>query len=784
MQRIPVALVLTLLLLGCESADRPERNARVVAPDAAEQVSSLPLKRLTAGPFLEATVPNCPGLNPAQVPPITTFEWQTIDGVADPDSVRWILLDAGRFGDDWNNTLDHIRNNPDAPEWHPWRVYDPASETNTSWVTPPLDFGRYVFAVHGRTTGSPASQDFVFSRNAIRVLVSARTTGPLVTLTSGFMDPIISASPNTPPRIVELPGGTPVSFCWTGDASAYCGAVRTYRYGWDILDLSDDSQWDVGLTPFDGSEVCSPPRTFSFGTHSFIVEVYDNSGFVTRIPVTINLTGSPVMASLDIRPGSCPNPLNPRSKGVLGVALLGSGDFDVRDVDTSTLGLREFGHGAEGAKPGQSRIWDATTHPSGGTECACPDEGADGFEDLHLKFRTEDVVAAMRPAVKGDVVRLVLEGLLTDGTPFIAVDCARIVGFQILGDEPPPTGPDTRITHILNTYFIDGGPVQEFINIGDAVPDTVPDGSWITLFYDVPGPLDPLVFCTDPVNRCIRYQMNFTSRLGGIFDYTTRWLPEPAEDSNPFGITDSTSMNTGIGEYTVRVRSVDEFDVTDATPATVDIVGNFPPTLDNIAIENHDGTVVGDGGSVVWDWWNPANFHGSPGDTLDFSDPPRVWVVRELFFVVKGSGHDHPKEDKGGVKSWFYTFTRSDDPTFVQPFARSGLWVDAAEVNALCDTVRLTVRYSLFDDPGGSMAWEALPDWLQRGYDVAVRGRDTKSTDEFDQFMFVNGMKTLINRYLTAALGRETQEGTTSFNLTIVRDDPVAHAQGRMTPRQ
>ena len=641
-----------------------------------------------------------------------------------------------------------------------------------------------------------ANQDFALARNAVRVLVSPRSTGPIVTLTSDFMDPIISATPNTPATIVELPGGTSVSFCWTGDASAYCGAVRTFRYGWDILDLSDDSQWDVGLTAFDGSEVCSPPRTFLAGSHSFIVEVYDNSGFVTRIPVTINLTGSPpVVASLDIRPGSCPNPLNPKSKGVLGVALLGSGDFDVREVDMSTLGLREFGHAAEGAKPVRSIISDVTTYANGGADCACPGEGADGFEDLHLKFRTEDVANAMWPAVKGDVVHLALEGLLTDGTVFMAVDCARIVGFQVPDDDEPPTGgPDTEIIQVLNTYFVDRQPVQELIDFRDAVPDTVPDGSWITLFYRVPDFLVPPPSCPDPVNKCIRYQTNYTRRSAkfpGIFDATTRWLPDPPEDSNAFGITDSTSMNTGTVEYTVRVRAVEgqgltptEFDVPDATPAAVNIVGNFVPTLDNVTIENHDGTVVGDGGSVVWDWWHPANFHGSPGDTLDFSDPPNVWVVREFFFVVKGSGHDHPKEDKGGVKSWFYNFTRSDDPSFVQPFARSGLWVDAAEVNALCDTVRLTVRYNLFEDMGGKMAFEALPDWLQRSYDLTIQGRDTKSTDEFDQFMFVNGVKALINRYLTAALGRETQEGTMGFNLTIVRDDPVAHAQGRITPRQ
>ena len=52
--------------------------------------------------------------------------------------------------------------------------------------------------------------------------------------------------------------------------------------------------------------------------------------------------------TLDIRPNSCPNPLNPSSQGVIPVALLGSESFDVRDVVVAGLLL-------EGASPTMSR---------------------------------------------------------------------------------------------------------------------------------------------------------------------------------------------------------------------------------------------------------------------------------------------------------------------------------------------------------------------------------------------------------------------------------------------
>ena len=46
-----------------------------------------------------------------------------------------------------------------------------------------------------------------------------------------------------------------------------------------------------------------------------------------------------VSVDVDIKPGSCPNPLNVASKGVLPVAILGSGDFDVTDIDIAPTRL-------------------------------------------------------------------------------------------------------------------------------------------------------------------------------------------------------------------------------------------------------------------------------------------------------------------------------------------------------------------------------------------------------------------------------------------------------------
>ena len=123
---------------------------------------------------------------------------------------------------------------------------------------------------------------------------------------------------------------------------------------------------------------------------------------------------------MDIKPGSCPNPLNPKSKGKLPVAILGSAEFDVHDIDFTSLLL-------EGVAPIRSAIEDVAT-PAGGDECGCTEEGPDGYDDLILKFDTEQIVAAVAPMNGGDEKVLRLTGTLRDGTPIEAGDCVVIVG--------------------------------------------------------------------------------------------------------------------------------------------------------------------------------------------------------------------------------------------------------------------------------------------------------------------------------------------------------------------
>lgn len=125
-------------------------------------------------------------------------------------------------------------------------------------------------------------------------------------------------------------------------------------------------------------------------------------------------------ASLDIKPQSCPNPLNVTSKGVLPVAILGTVDLDVNDIDPSSVQL-------EGVPTLRSSIDDVSTPVADPQdECDCTTDGADGFDDLELKFDIQDLVAAIDAVNDGDKIVLTLTGNLLDGTDIKGQDCVII----------------------------------------------------------------------------------------------------------------------------------------------------------------------------------------------------------------------------------------------------------------------------------------------------------------------------------------------------------------------
>lgn len=136
-----------------------------------------------------------------------------------------------------------------------------------------------------------------------------------------------------------------------------------------------------------------------------------------------------IKVPMDIKPGSCPNPLNLKSKGVLPIAILGNEDFDAADIDPETVRLTREGYG-DGVAPLRWSYEDVAT-PFEGELCDCHALTSDGYVDLSLKFDTQELVTTLSlDNAEGQTIPLILIGNLKEeagGRDITGSDCIRIL---------------------------------------------------------------------------------------------------------------------------------------------------------------------------------------------------------------------------------------------------------------------------------------------------------------------------------------------------------------------
>ncbi len=124
---------------------------------------------------------------------------------------------------------------------------------------------------------------------------------------------------------------------------------------------------------------------------------------------------------VDVKPRSCPNPLNVKSSGVLPVAILGSEDVDVNEIVETSILLEGVGAIRHSFEDVAAPVLDAN-------DCNCTTDGPDGFLDLTLKFKTQEIVEVIGEVNDGDVLTLELTGVLFGETPIEGADCIVVVG--------------------------------------------------------------------------------------------------------------------------------------------------------------------------------------------------------------------------------------------------------------------------------------------------------------------------------------------------------------------
>lgn len=136
-----------------------------------------------------------------------------------------------------------------------------------------------------------------------------------------------------------------------------------------------------------------------------------------------------IPVDVDIKPGSCPNPINPKGKGVLPVAICGTDDLDVTTIDPATILLTREEYPGE-VEPLRWSYEDVAT-PFEGELCDCHDENGDGIMDLTFKFRKKEVIETLELAdACGDTIPLTITGNLKEEegeTPIIGHDCVWVL---------------------------------------------------------------------------------------------------------------------------------------------------------------------------------------------------------------------------------------------------------------------------------------------------------------------------------------------------------------------
>ena len=245
------------------------------------------------------------------------------------------------------------------------------------------------------------------------------------TIASPGGDIEISISEGTfsiPPEIGDVGAGIPDGFITPYGAISF--TISTDPGETVTVILTFPEELSIGTTLFkciNGD--CSPITGATISGNQVVFDVTDGGSLDEDFTVNGEIVEPSVLAvpaqpevAVDIKPGSCPNPVNVNSSGVLPVAILCTHDLDVTTIDPGTIRLA-------GISPLRWALEDVATpyEPFIGKQTAndCTDAGPDGLTDLTLKFNTQELVQSLevllgRELEDGEAVVVRLSGNLRE----------------------------------------------------------------------------------------------------------------------------------------------------------------------------------------------------------------------------------------------------------------------------------------------------------------------------------------------------------------------------------
>jgi hypothetical protein len=195
--------------------------------------------------------------------------------------------------------------------------------------------------------------------------------------------------------------------------------------GTEIVVEARTSDAEAGLGGATFLEVVNGELFSSFGRYIEVrVTLKASPGGLSPILSDIRVQPAIIEVPVDIKPTSCPNPFNVGKRGVMSVAILGIADFDVSQIDPTSVML-------EGVAPLSWSLEDVATpyEPYLGKAAAydCNELGPDGDEDLTLKFDALELAAAVGDVTDGDVLVLTLTGYTMSDIPVLGEDVVIIL---------------------------------------------------------------------------------------------------------------------------------------------------------------------------------------------------------------------------------------------------------------------------------------------------------------------------------------------------------------------
>jgi hypothetical protein len=186
-----------------------------------------------------------------------------------------------------------------------------------------------------------------------------------------------------------------------------------------------DVEW--GSTVSFDVEVTIPEDTTP-GDYTIEIDVVADGVTLGTVTILKHILDPIIPVDVDIKPGSWPNPINVKNRGVFAVAILGTEDFDVTTINPESIEISIDGSD-DAVAPLRWSYEDVAT-PYIGEDGGGHDLNGDGYLDLVVHFSTQDVVNMLNLGdYAGSTIPLVIDGLLNDdagGTAIQGYDYVRV----------------------------------------------------------------------------------------------------------------------------------------------------------------------------------------------------------------------------------------------------------------------------------------------------------------------------------------------------------------------